>query len=275
MAIYKPERQLILAKTYPSPSARYQETSCVASISENGQLRRLFPVPYRLLGDENQFKKWQWIEARVAPPNGDRRPESRRIDIDSIVLSDTVEIGKNKSWSERKYFIEPHVIHDFEQLELRRKKQGNTLGIIRPKLIELQITPELDADWTKEELEKLRKHEHQEGLWDKPEIKHVLRKLPFAFHYRYLSGGIDHRHKIVDWEAGALFWNCWHKYGKQGWESKFRDRLFAYMNTRDIMFLMGTIHRFPDKWLIVSLLYPPIPKEDADNVQQLSLGIEP
>jgi hypothetical protein len=27
--------------------------------------------------------------------------------------------------------------------------------------------------------------------------------------------------------------------------------------SRDLMFLMGTIHRFPDKWLIVSLLYPP------------------
>jgi hypothetical protein len=25
------------------------------------------------------------------------------------------------------------------------------------------------------------------------------------------------------------------------------------------MFLMGTIHRFPDQWLIVSLIYPPKP----------------
>ena len=47
MAIVE-ERVLILAKTYPSPSAHHIETSCVAGITEAGQMRRLFPVPYRL-----------------------------------------------------------------------------------------------------------------------------------------------------------------------------------------------------------------------------------
>jgi hypothetical protein len=28
----------------------------------------------------------------------------------------------------------------------------------------------------------------------------------------------------------------------------------------DLMFLMGTIHRFPNQWLIVSLIYPPKPR---------------
>jgi hypothetical protein len=27
--------------------------------------------------------------------------------------------------------------------------------------------------------------------------------------------------------------------------------------SKDLSFLMGTIHRFPDQWLIVSLIYPP------------------
>ena len=52
------ERVLILCKTYPSPSARYVETSCVAGISEAGELMRLYPVPFRLIQDEKQFKKW-------------------------------------------------------------------------------------------------------------------------------------------------------------------------------------------------------------------------
>jgi hypothetical protein len=72
------ERILILAKTYPSPSAQYVETSCVAGISENGGMRRLFPVPFRMVEDGQQFKKWQWIDVRVEKANKDHRPAGQR-----------------------------------------------------------------------------------------------------------------------------------------------------------------------------------------------------
>jgi hypothetical protein len=52
------ERVLILCKTYPSPSAKYAKTSCVAGMTESGRLIRLYPVPFRLVADEQQFKKW-------------------------------------------------------------------------------------------------------------------------------------------------------------------------------------------------------------------------
>lgn len=58
-------RILILCKTCPSPSAKYSETSCVAGMDENGQLIRLYPVPFRLIENDKQFKKWQWISARL------------------------------------------------------------------------------------------------------------------------------------------------------------------------------------------------------------------
>jgi hypothetical protein len=51
------ERVLILCKTYPSPSAKYAETSCVAGMTEDGRLIRLYPVPFRLVSDDQQFKK--------------------------------------------------------------------------------------------------------------------------------------------------------------------------------------------------------------------------
>jgi hypothetical protein len=64
------ERVLILAKTYPSPSAHYVETSCVAGIMEHGSMRRLYPIPFRLIEDGQQFKKWQWIDSHRGPPAG-------------------------------------------------------------------------------------------------------------------------------------------------------------------------------------------------------------
>ena len=100
----------------------------------------------------------------------------------------------------------------------------------------------------------------------------TLRKLPFDFHYRYACniGDVTHeqRHKIVDWEAGALYWTCRSKY-RDRWEAAFRAKLEQDLPAADLMFIMGTIHRFPDQWLIVSLIYPP--KQPSGPSRQGSL----
>jgi hypothetical protein len=51
------------------------------------------------------------------------------------------------------------------------------------------------------------------------------------------------KHKIVDWEAGALFWNCRRSHGMD-WEVPFRAKLEEQLGGRDLMFLMGNQHRF-------------------------------
>ncbi len=75
------EKILILAKTYPSPSAQHVETSCVAGINEQGAMRRLYPVPFRLIEEGQKFKKWQWIEVRVEKANKDHRAESHKLSL--------------------------------------------------------------------------------------------------------------------------------------------------------------------------------------------------
>ena len=124
------------------------------------------------------------------------------------------------------------------------------------------MTPAKFVDWTQEEREKLLQAQRQGTLFDPTDAQNLtqLRKLPFEFHYRYACGDEINRHKIVDWEAGALFWNVHRRHGDQ-WQEPFRDKLQRSLPTSDLMFLMGTIHRFPDQWLIVSLIYPPKPPE--------------
>jgi len=264
---------LILAKTYPSPSTRYRETTCVAGVNSNGQMRRIFPVPFRLLGGSAQFKKWEWINARMSVPSGDHRPESRRIDTDSIVRTGKILQVKGGDWSERLQWIEPHVVDSFTALEVRRQNSGETFGFIRPsRLLELTITPSKEEEWTEQDKIKLS----QDGLFDSIEVKRraPLRKLPYEFHYRYsidTAVGVEtHTHKLTDWEAGALYWNCIESYGLQ-WEAKFRRRLETEFAEKDLYFLMGTIHRFPDQWLIVGLVYPP--KQQQGGERQLDLGL--
>jgi hypothetical protein len=161
------EELLILTKTYPSPSTKYRETTCVAAITRGGEMRRLFPVPYRFLADDSQFKKWEWIRASVVTTTADQRPESRRIDVDSIELLGE-RVGTDDSWFERRQIIEPFVVEDFHALEERRKTSGETLGFIRPRAISaFEITQAKQPTWSEEDYRKLA----QDGLFDTVEMR--------------------------------------------------------------------------------------------------------
>lgn len=41
------------------------------------------------------------------------------------------------------------------------------------------------------------------------------------------------------------------------------------MLSKDMMLLMGTMHRFPDQWLGVSLIYPPMPQPEDPSQSTL------
>jgi hypothetical protein len=270
-------RILILCKTYPSPSGKHVETSCVAGLAEDGSLIRLFPVPFRLIDGDKRFHKWQWITARVEKAPADHRPESHKIFVDTIQSQEAALSSKN-GWAARRAAIEGTVIHDdFESVERDRIENKRTLALLRPsKILSLEIKPADTPDWTDDERKKLEQNELQMGLFDTSDAKPLakLRKLPFSFYYHYeciVDGNPKpFRNKIADWEAGALYWNCRISHG-ENWEAPFRQKLMDEFSTKDLIFLMGTVHRFPDQWLIVSLIYPP--KLDRTNISQQSFLI--
>lgn len=263
MALNRVERILILAKTYPSPSAQYVETSCVAGISQDGVMRRLYPVPFRMIEEGQQFKKWQWIDVRVEKANKDHRPESHKLYVDTIACGDVIDT--KKEWSARWEWLDKIPAFDsVDAIDAGRLNDGLSIALLRPKrLLGLDITKARHQEWTDEEKEKLMREQMQGDLFSEAEAKRQvkeLRKVPFDFHYRYVcdtpEGEKEHKHKIVDWEAGALFWNCRRDHGVD-WEAPFRAKLEGQLGGKDLMFLMGNQHRFQDQWLIISLVYPP------------------
>ena len=256
---------LILCKTYPSPSGKHAETSCVAGMDESGNLIRLFPVPFRLVSKDQQFRKWQWIKTKVRKATSDHRPESHNILVDTIQIGE--EVSTKREWEERRSLIgKLHAFPSFQQIEADQAAKGTSLALIKPaRIIKLEIVAVSNPNWTDAELAKLVQEQKQGGLFDedKPAVR-TLRKLPHDFYYHYEcatpAGPIQHRHKIVDWEAGALFWNCRQKHGDD-WERAFREQMEVRLPSADLMFLMGNIHRFQDQWLIISLIYPPQQKQ--------------
>ncbi|WP_286801374.1 hypothetical protein [Marinobacter sp. UBA2498] len=269
------EKILILAKTYPSPSATYVETSCVAGITDTGDMRRLYPVPFRLLKDNQQFKKWQWIEVRTKKANKDHRPESHRVFVDTIACEH--QLGTRNDWSERRYWLEQiPCVNSISELDDARKNHGISMALLRPTYVDsLEIKKARNSDWTEEEKTKLIKDQIQGNLFseqDATEEMRQLRKVPFDFYYNVRcqtnEGTENTRLKIIDWEACALYWNCVRSHGDR-WQEPFREKLEKGLLERDLVLLMGNQHRFQDQWMIISLIYPP--KLDAATPLQQPL----
>jgi hypothetical protein len=250
--VSRPSRILILCKTYPSPSGKHVETSCVAGMEEDGSLVRLYPIPFRLIESDRQFKKWQWITAQIEKARKDHRPESHKVFVDTIQCAGE-PLSTRDAWRNRREQIAKLVIYDdFAALEAARQSDGTTLGLIRPsRVLGLDIAAAAKPNWSEQETSKLLQQQHQPGLFEPAEAKPIspLKKIPFEFHYRYACksgiGEREYRHKIVDWEAGALYLNCRARYG-DAWGEAFRRRLEEGLPAADLTFLMGTIHRFPD-----------------------------
>ncbi|UQA62836.1 hypothetical protein [Polyangium aurulentum] len=129
------KRILILGMTYPSYSKKYVENTCTGGLEEGtGRMVRIHPVPRRYLDEAHQFQKFQWITAKVMPHGNDPRPESLRVEPDSIELGEVIPA---KNVDERRRLIEssPHMFRSVEELRDRWDKDRTSLGTIRPKEI--------------------------------------------------------------------------------------------------------------------------------------------
>ena len=264
------KRILILCKTYPSPSTQYIETSCVAGMDENGHLIRLYPVPFRFIEGDKQFKKWQWITASIRKATKDHRTESHNVFIDTLTLGE--HISTKNEWAERRQWLNKlPLFTDFAEIQPTDAKSSVSLALLKPARLErLEIVAAKTPSWTSEELEKLLQAEKQAELFlDKTVIAHTpatLQKMPYDFYYCYVcltsEGEKSYRHKLSDWEVGALFRTCQKDYGED-WEFHFRTKLEGEFAKKDLFFLMGNQHRFQHQWLIISLIYPPKQPHEA------------
>jgi hypothetical protein len=200
---------LPFVKAYPALSKTYGEVSCIAGVRIDGpaapEWTRLYPVPFRSLEESQQFAKYQPVRLRVATHNGDRRPETRRPDRDSIeVLGEP--ISPANAWQRRRRFVEPLMVSSMCEILRRQREDGTSLGVFRPKrVLDLIVEP---ADVRQEKVAIARAWAAQptllEGIGGE-ERTHQVRELehvPWTFKYKYECDDPDcntHTQSIVDW----------------------------------------------------------------------------
>src|ERR1035441_3799707 len=130
------DSDLIWGKTYPELSKKYIETVCTAGVLESGKPVRLYPITYRYLNDE-QFKLYQWITAGIQKNPNDTRPESYKIDCDSIQVGEPLPTTQDE-WGKRAEFMFRDKGWQFESaeaLQRSQKKDRISIGVVTPEEI--------------------------------------------------------------------------------------------------------------------------------------------
>ncbi len=126
-----------LVEAYPALSSKYGEVSCVTGteMTANGpRWIRLYPIPFRALSDDQQFRKYQPVRLSVESHAGDRRPETRRPDLDSIELHGA-PVSSKDAWASRRRFVEPLVVASMCEVARRQRHDGTSLGVFRPERV--------------------------------------------------------------------------------------------------------------------------------------------
>ncbi|KZM78368.1 hypothetical protein [Cellulosimicrobium sp. I38E] len=254
---------LITVKAYPVIGRKTGESVCVAGVRLDRPERefvRLFPVPFRELATENQFKKYAFVQVRAQKGmTSDRRPESLRPDLSSLRVGEVVPTARR--WHDRWDLLDPLAGATTAcRLAAAAKVSGQdapSLGLVKPREI-LDVTVADNPDYKK-----------ATGLGDMPEadlfgnVLTPLEATPFIAKYRYYCEdctGNPHHQSIIDWEAGQLGRRLLreHRTAEQA-RAAIRTRFLDEMAspTKDTHFYLGNQHQYPGSFMVLGVFWPP------------------
>ncbi|MBU3666214.1 MAG: hypothetical protein FGM15_10130 [Chthoniobacterales bacterium] len=264
------ERVLITVKTYPTLSRKYGETVCTAGLREDGSWVRIYPVPFRRLGEKEQYRKYDWIECDLVRNEKDPRPESYHpTDLRQIKKVD--HLGTEDKWRGRRNVLlgRGKVFKRLDSLIKDAKANKRSLAIFKPARILDFVWEEEDREWDAEKLAEMRNLASQGELFDEEAWRKtfkVIPKLPYSFSYRFEDAdGTKSKLQILDWEIGALFDKC--RKAARGDEeaalAKVKQMYFDKFTKTDLHFFLGTTQSFhlraPNPWVIIGVL--PLPHQ--------------
>jgi len=200
---------LVTVKTYPSPSDRYGETVCVAGVRlDRGvpEWVRLYPMKFRLVDYEQQFKKYEIIEIPLTPRGSkDPRPESMRPH--QTQMRSVRQVDTTKNWAERRMLIQPLIgaTTTCDLIAANRavdySQPAPSLGLVKVHDAELSVAD--GEPWEANQLAKVIKAA-QPDLFN-PDGFRELQPAPFRVRISYRcadAGCPGHGPSLLDWETG-------------------------------------------------------------------------
>lgn len=264
------ERILITVKTYPTLSRKYGETVCTAGVRPDGSWVRIYPVPFRRLEEGEQYRKFDWVECDLVRRITDPRPETRRA-VDFKQLHPVGHMGTANNWGERRRLLlqTSRVYTTLQSLIDGAKANEVSLAVFKPAKITGFVWEAEERNWDPAKVEEIRNQTNQGELFADEtwrETFKLIRKLPYSFSYEFEDAeGRKPKLQILDWEIGALFWNCMQGHGRNETVAleKVRVKYVDQFLKTDLHFFLGTTQQFhfvaPNPWVIIGVF--PIPHE--------------
>lgn len=228
----------------------------------------MYPITFRRLADR-RFAKFQEITCKATRPRDDARPESLRVDQDSIKLVGEPLPTRGRGWARRMALL-PAPSRSLEEVQAAQRANGTSLGMFRPKEIIRLVKRPAEA-WTEREKAYLRQEHLQLGDEASRELSD-LEQIPWSFSYEFTCDDErctkSHTLRIIDWELGAAFRRWTGSYGDR-WEEVLREKFERELPASDLHLVVGNIAIHPRNFVIIGLLRPPRPKmADGRFVQE-------
>jgi hypothetical protein len=266
------QRILITVKTYPTLSRKYGETVCTAGIREDGSWVRIYPVPFRRLDQEEQYSKFDWLECRLVRNPSDPRPETFR-PVDDHELHPVGSVDRSDNWRERRRLLlkTARVYDRLDELIAGAKANQISLAVFKPaRVLDFVAEPD-ERDWDPDKVRQMRELSKQYDLFADNtwrETFKVIPKLPYKFSYKFEdAAGQESRMRVLDWETGALYWNCLRdaEFDEPKALAKVRQKYFDEFLQKDLHFFLGTTQQWhqvaPNPWVIVGVFPIPVQRQ--------------
>jgi hypothetical protein len=236
---------LIVGRAYPEPSKRHIETVCTGAITEDGELLRLYPISWRYLDANQQYKLWTWATFEIRKSLDDMRKESYRVREETISILARVE-----SPAEQFSLLQRAIFPDRETLDRCYREDWTSLGLVEIDIVDCDVRERVAnrAD--------AKPYTRQTHLY--VDVK-PLEEAPVEMRIRYRCKNNaecpGHFSRLIGWEYVEAFRNMRRKYGSSSEAvAKLKSALYARFSECGVSTyaLLGTHSRFPT-WMIGQL----------------------
>ena len=237
-------RAVVLVKALPQVSEVYGETVCVAAIDEYGRWLRLYPVTFRELKGEQQFRRWDIISFKWRLPelSKDRRTESRHVERDSFAIEGELKV------SERQRFLAKAVAGSTR----KELEAGRSLALVSGRdyrfFHRLRDPADLDEDRAK-----YAKWSASPDLFGERRLP-PREPAPYLFFYTYRDDDGAHECRCHDWEMEAAFFRRRQALGEREALASMAQTFGEEYPRRGMLLAMGTHSRRPEQWMIVGVI---------------------
>lgn len=262
------KKLLIWGTTYPEFSKNYFETVCTGAVdAETRSLVRIYPITLRYL--EQRFHHFDWIEANVEKNSSDLRPESYRIDQQSIRV--VGHIGTEDGWEERRRWVlaRGNEADSVEALIEEQRANGRSLAVVRPReIIDIRVEHKSEADRLEWEGHRAAALAKRDLFVDAEEATRDLVYMPVQYRIFWRCFGQackTHNMSMLDWGTYALSRRSYAtaaplgaEHRKAAAEDAVIKKLREYLQgpNHEPFLYLGNTKAHPTSFMIVGLFYP-------------------